>query len=482
MNHADLRLGIVFTPLSLAQNLVRRFGLAERWKAGATLMDPTCGDGVWFQALVNEAVLSGWTPVARDFERLYGVERDKAVFQLLKNRFAQQGWPFLATNFVHQDFLSASNLPRVDIGLGNPPWVGFSALPDHEKELWKPLYRQLDLIPDARAALAGAAQVDLAALVTAYFLTNCWTQQGPTVFVLPRSLAVSAAHRPFRQHYSATLWEKLPQAFPTVGTSAGLGVWGQSSPSEPTPDKACIEPITKSYENPEKLFDPVLAIPVPPLSLPRQGINTQGCNDVFFFETKPEHIEETLLHPVPVAANWQPHREGQIQRWVLLPYDRKGRLLGPQELSTNFPRAWAYLCSQQERLRQRRGTLIRKRINKGDWYALWGVGPYTFQPWKIVWPAYGHKRFTPVLLGPQVWVPQQALQGYCAFSSRREAQRVFRSLAKLPVEETLTAWEGAGTPSWAQPGKMRHFFVVREQSIPRDRSSGPKSGRIRARD
>ncbi len=469
MNDGIVPLGIVFTPLELAESLVKRFHLAERWQAGATLMDPTCGDGVWFQALVNQANRSGWTPSAQAFGRLYGAERDGASFAKLKQRFDEQGWPFFSQNLLLTDFLGANSLPRVDIGLGNPPWVGFASLPDAEKQRWKPLYRHLQLIPNARAALSGAAQVDLAALVTAHFLRNHWNGKGPAVFLLPRSLAVSAAHHPFRHHFPASCWEKLPGAFPSIGTSVGLGVWDAHFDGDAhldgdsLGDKAVLPGLEHTSLDPAPLLPKtVLAtISVPELSLPRQGINTQGCNEVFFFATKPAGVEEELLYPVPVAKNWAlPSAEWTTQRWVLLPYDRKGRLLSPDTLSARYPGAWSYLRSQEERLRQRRGILIGKRIASGGWYALWGVGPYTFQPWKIVWPAYGHRRFVPVLLGPQVWVPQQALQGYCAFSSKKEAFRVYHQLCALPVEETLLAWEGAGTPSWAQPGKMRHFFVV----------------------
>ncbi|NNM54985.1 MAG: hypothetical protein HKM05_09715 [Spirochaetales bacterium] len=458
MNDVCAPLGIVFTPLELAESLVQRFHLAEQWQSGATLMDPTCGDGVWFQALVNQAQKSGWTPSAQDFGRLYGAERDTENFTKLKQRFDQQGWPFFSQNLLLTDFLSPNPLPRVDIGLGNPPWVGFASLPEPEKQRWKPLYRHLQLIPNAKAALSGAAQVDLAALVTAQFLHNNWTAKGPVVFLLPRSLAVSAAHRPFREHFPASLCEKLPKAFPAIGTTVGLEVWG------PLPEEGLIPEAEQASLNQAQLppKNTLPPIPVPKLSLPRQGINTQGCNEVFFFAKKPVGVEEALLYPVPVAKNWLlPPAEWPVQRWVLLPYDRQGRLLSPDTLSAQYPAAWSYLRSQEERLRQRRGVLIGKRIANGGWYALWGVGPYTFQPWKIVWPAYGHKHFVPVLLGPQVWVPQQALQGYCAFSSKNEALRVYRKLCALPVEETLISWEGAGTPSWAQPGKMQHFFALK---------------------
>lgn len=95
----------------------------------------------------------------------------------------------------------------------------------------------------------------------------------------------------------------------------------------------------------------------------------------------------------------------------------------------------------------------------GVWYGLLGVGAYTFRPWKIIWEAYGKQVFRPVLVGPDIWVPNQALFCSLDFESRDQAEAALEGLNRLPVTEVLTALGGAGRPSWAQPGRMAQFFT-----------------------
>ena len=46
----SLKIGAVFTPLRWAEFAIERFGLFERWLAGATVLDPTMGEGNLLEA------------------------------------------------------------------------------------------------------------------------------------------------------------------------------------------------------------------------------------------------------------------------------------------------------------------------------------------------------------------------------------------------------------------------------------------------
>jgi hypothetical protein len=445
----DSPLGAVFTPLDLAVSLVHRFSLASAWRDGATLLDPCAGDGVWFQALVQVALETGWIPTTRDFERLFGVERDPGIYAELRTRFLRQGWLFSPERFLLADFLQDGwKLPKVDIGLGNPPWVSFGDLPDVEKERLKPLYRSLGLVDNPRSTLAGGSRIDLSALIVARFLSQNLKSGGRAIFLVPRSLAISSSHACFRVHYPASHWEKIPpELFPEVGTAIGLGVWSEEN-SEPVEVVHAWSPVVLSGK-----------------SRPRQGVNTQGANKIFFFDGEfPEICDSQLVYPVPTAEQWK--GRGEPRRWVVLPYDpHTGRPLTESELRQGFKRTWEYLKQHEDFLRARRGLLLKKRMESGFWYSLWGVGDYTFAPWKLIWPAYGDTKFRPLELGSWhregkkvPWIPQQSLQAYCAFDDALSLRRVAEKLRALPVEQVLCDAEGRGTPCWAQPGRMKIFF------------------------
>ena len=85
---------------------------------------------------------------------------------------------------------------------------------------------------------------------------------------------------------------------------------------------------------------------------------------------------------------------------------------------------------------RRKGTLINAHIGRGSWWALLGVGPYSFAPWKVAWEALGRKRFTPTVLEGR-WQGNQALHAFCPCASAQEAEALAAALSRMQVE----AWE-----------------------------------------
>lgn len=71
--------GAVFTPLRWAKWLVREFGLAPKWAQGATLCDPTAGEGVFIHALMDLAAEMDIVVDDGMLARLFVIERE-AVF------------------------------------------------------------------------------------------------------------------------------------------------------------------------------------------------------------------------------------------------------------------------------------------------------------------------------------------------------------------------------------------------------------------
>src|SRR5690606_28349317 len=81
-------------------------------------------------------------------------------------------------------------------------------------------------------------------------------------------------------------------------------------------------------------------INVPKQSVPRQGINTCGANDIFYFDDF-THVDDTFcrvsndffkeillpqsfVFPVAKSINFSHPNNDSILKWVLLPYDNKG--------------------------------------------------------------------------------------------------------------------------------------------------------------
>ncbi len=91
------------------------------------------------------------------------------------------------------------------------------------------------------------------------------------------------------------------------------------------------------------------------------------------------------------------------------------------------------------------------------WWALLGVGPYNFAPYKIVWEAYGRKKFSPQIFEGQ-WQANQALQAFIPCDSEKEAKNILQKLENPVVEKILLSHRMEGTMNWAQPGKIKKLI------------------------
>ena len=513
--HPDPPPGQVLTPLPWAKRLVDG-ALFDKWCAGSSVFDPTGGAGHILEAFIALALERGMEVRPSMLERLTMMELDHALIEAWYRRARDRyGLAVPARSVVEGDFLLDSLPAPVDLLAGNPPWGSFPDLPRDYRDRLKPLFVRYGLTADSRSLLWGNSRVDLSALVLVrafsemlargsggrYGAGNSESARDAAghqeagvegigevcamrpvgdmraAFFLPAGIFnEDGAHGPFMRRLADRDDVEVPELqkfteltaeriFPSVSTRYGAACFGASCESRTRRKDAGLRPCHISPE-----------------SRPRQGVNTCGANDLFMFRShgKPD-IEPGLLYPLidtPLFRGWEvsdsigelgspgddPQHPGQAEetpphRWILLTYDpATGRPLSQECLSREYPRAWEYLWAHRERLKGRRGTVMGSMIQRGVWWGLLGVGPYTFARYKLVWPAYGARTFTPRLFVGR-WTPNQALQCSMSFSERAEALRVQQFLLRPQVEEALHEAGGAGTPGWAQPGRMRRFFL-----------------------
>ena len=78
-----MQLGRVFTPILWAEWCLETFGIYQAWRDGATILEPICGDGVFFKSLTKMTKQRGDTLSPNLFKLLFGVEivhSDKSSF------------------------------------------------------------------------------------------------------------------------------------------------------------------------------------------------------------------------------------------------------------------------------------------------------------------------------------------------------------------------------------------------------------------
>jgi hypothetical protein len=147
-----------------------------------------------------------------------------------------------------------------------------------------------------------------------------------------------------------------------------------------------------------------------------------------------ESADIEAAHRVPffkgadVAAGLSPTRS------LVLPH--RSPQLSTERLVDTAPRTWAYLMRHAERLDGRRSRIWRD----GPRFGLYGLGPYSFAPWKVVAPAI-HRPTVFQVVGPHHGQPVLVddTTVFLPFDTEDDARRAARALRSPEVANYLRA-------------------------------------------
>lgn len=493
-----LSIGAVFTPTHWAKFAIETFGLLEKWLDGKRIFDPTMGEGSLLLSLIELGLSKGYALADLPTQHLYGVELNKSYYDAFLQK--AEKYSLNPANFWNQDLffwdIPASASSRFDIILGNPPWQNFVDLPADYKEIAKPLYFKYDLVGKAQDLLWGGSRMDIASLVIQKAIAEHLEEEGEAIFFIPLSLLLNdganETFRNFKVHQTQYALQVVydfgaERAFEGVATRYGLAHFKRNLPTHyPIPyylkvgkvwEKLFAKPLLHrlaplsvtvgEHENPLDDWKPLTILPT---QAPRQGINTCGANDIFFFEECEDFDKENYLlnqknilpkrfiFPLIMGKNFNatPNTQKKPLKWVLLPYNSKGKCLSMAEIA-RFPTLLAYFQAHQATLQNRKGTMLQAWIKKGYWWAMLGVGAYNFAPYKVVWEAYGKNTFEPRIFRKR-WQANQALQCYIPCEDEATAQKILAYLQNPAIEAYLLSLKMEGTMNWAQVGKIKRLF------------------------
>lgn len=481
-NSHSVEVGQVFTPIKWAKWLIERWGIFDAWIDGASICDPTAGQGAFALALFRLARSRGVRVSPELLSRLTLIEVKAShlqAFQVKARRKFEIDFP--VSQLLALDVITNPPNTDYDILFGNPPWANFADLSDSYKDRLKPYFVAEGLVSDKKQVLLGSSRADIAALVLKVVLGKLLRENGIGCLFLPLSLFSGDAHRGFRDYvangrgfaveevceFTAT------EVFEGVGTSYCCVRFRMDVPHK-FPVKyfrerggEWIEHQAVPLKSPEDQWrvlqrgdttdlDSSIKVELSSDQKPRQGVNTCGANSIFMFEDKPTHLPGEFLFPLATKEIWK-NGDMAPHKWILLPYDR----------NTGRPLSWAsieqyaglkqYLIEVRDKLEGRKGTLIRSAIAKGVWWSLLGVGPYSFAPYKVIWEAYGKSDFHPVILNSleaQVWQANQAMQAFIPCWNEADAERICVALQHPGIPTLLRQLNGEGKCNWAQPGKI----------------------------
>ncbi|QEN06680.1 SAM-dependent DNA methyltransferase [Oceanispirochaeta crateris] len=493
------KIGAFFTPLWIAEEMIRAYDIHKKWASGASVLDPTAGNGRLLEALIRVCQKDRVPLTSPMLNRLRGYEREKAFTLDFNDRMENEYELKIQKEIlVHQDFLKVS--PQSwDILLGNPPWLNFTDVPDEDKEELKVWFKRYGLINSGKKILLGHSRIDLAALIIQKAMQDHLKPGGEGYFFIPLSLLLNeGAHNAFRKGIlqgDRFCFQEIRdfgtnRVFQEVSTRCGFSVLKKSEPQEERipyltlsetgqwTSEICapVGEAGSSYRIQDDILPPSL-IRISRDSRPRQGINTGGRNHIFIFDAMEKLnagilrmqnkrgeflLPEDLVYPL--ITNRQFRNDAPPNRFVFLPYNKMGKALDEEELKS-YPHAWQYLQDHKDQLTNRKGSMLGSTMKNGRFWTLLGVGPYTFSSWKIVWEAYGKKEFNPRIFNNyegKIWIPNQALQAACSFETEEEATRVLSELKHPGINRILKQQNMEGTCNWAQPGRISHFMQLED--------------------
>jgi len=125
-------------------------------------------------------------------------------------------------------------------------------------------------------------------------------------------------------------------------------------------------------------------------------------------------------------------------------------------VKVNFPKTYGYLKQFERILRARKSGVLRQLMERGAFYSMYGVGEYTFSPYKVVWNRMGNRLTTCVVssvndkfLGEKLLLPEDAL-AFIPTEDENEAYFVCAILNSSIVDLILRSIAG-GTKSFGTP-------------------------------
>jgi SAM-dependent methyltransferase/copper chaperone CopZ len=153
-----------------------------------------------------------------------------------------------------------------------------------------------------------------------------------------------------------------------------------------------------------------------------------------------------------------------LKKWVLNGYiytlqmhDPKKRIgYDEQWVKVNFSKTYRYLKRFEDAIRKRGSRVVRQLMEKGPFYGMYGIGEYTFSPFKVVWNQFGTKLKACVIssvndefLGEKMILPEHHL-GFITTEKENEAHFICAVLNSSVVDLIIRNVSGSpinfGTP------------------------------------
>ena len=372
--------------------------VASRGFHPAAIVEPTCGRGSFLLAALRQF------PEARV---ALGVEINGAYLeearQNLSDKFSTPPVELCKGDFFRFDWPGAlKKLPEPILIIGNPPWVtnaGLGGLDSHNLPAKSNFQKRRGL-----DAVTGKSNFDIAEWMIIHLLEWLDGRRATVAMLVKSSVARKALAHAWKSGIAVTDASMLTfDAHEYFGAAVDACLLVCALGQKPSALECRISDLdhpdrvarTMGYEDGMLLADkaafdrwhPLLKDPL--CESPyrwRSGIK-HDCAAVMELRqegaalqnglSEPLDIEDDCVFPLAKGSDVARNRASHPTRAVIIPQKEMGQ--DTAYLALTAPRTWKYLCAHGEALDARRSSIYRNRPR----FSIFGVGKYTFAPWKV---------------------------------------------------------------------------------------------------
>jgi len=176
-----------------------------------------------------------------------------------------------------------------------------------------------------------------------------------------------------------------------------------------------------------------------------------------------ERVEPDLVFPAVRGAD--------IHRWwapagiyVLMVQDaQKKAPYTEAEMKSRWPRTYGYLTQFKDVLLSRGSKTVRQFAERTEFYAMFGIGPYTVAPYKIVWKRMASDLVAAVIsevktpFGFKMLIPTDTTS-FFATDKEEVAHYLCAIINSTPLREFIRSFSSAGR-GFGAPSVMAHVGI-----------------------
>jgi hypothetical protein len=438
------------TPDKLAYRtaqIVRDLGVSPR-----SIVEPTCGLGSFLIA------------AAKTFDNaqyILGVEINAPHLAHLHERLGAEGLETSVTT-LHADFFTLdwpqllSRAPEPILVIGNPPWVTsaeLSRLQSANLPAKSNFQRRSGL-----EALTGKSNFDLSESILLQILDWLKTRTGAIAMLCKSATARKVLTYAWKHRYpvsDARIYriDALEQFNASVDACFLVIQMGIGSGRQDCALYADLDDVAPSHTI--GYYDGFLVADV---STYRRWRHLHGADGVYTWRSGIKHdsanvmelerdekglrnsngvyvsLEDTYLYPLFKSSDVGNGRTNECRKYMLVTQNRIGE--DTSHIEQDAPNTWRYLQDNVETLAKRASSIYRNQPP----FSIFGVGEYTFAPWKVAISAF-YKRLHFEVVGPIGGRPAvfDDTIYFLACWSEEEAHFVGELLNSAPATEFLSS-------------------------------------------